>query len=142
LSLASDKPCPLCGASPEDQHSRADRIRKSIGAENTFSEDLQGFEPMHEALQPIIQKVWRHCEQTGTRGRTATLKVKFADFEKITRSRSVGKGIASQRDLHEMALDLLRGLAPMKKRVRLLGITLSSLCSPDDQPSSQMSLEL
>ena len=97
---------------------------------------------MHEALQPIIQKVWRHCEQTGTRGRTATLKVKFADFEKITRSRSVGKGIASQRDLHEMALDLLRGLAPMKKRVRLLGITLSSLCSPDDQPSSQMSLEL
>ena len=45
--------------------------------------------PMREALQPIIEKVWRHCEQTGTRGRTVTLKVKFADFEQITRSRSV-----------------------------------------------------
>jgi DNA polymerase-4 len=121
---------------------RADRVRKSIGAENTFSEDLQGFEPMRDALQPIIEKVWRHCEQTGTRGRTATLKVKFADFEQITRSRSVGKGIANQRDLQEIALELLRGLAPMKKRVRLLGVTLSSLGPPDDRPSNQMSFEL
>src|SRR3954452_9643196 len=121
---------------------RADRVRKSIGAENTFSEDLQGFESIRDALQPIVEKVWRHCEQIGTRGRTATLKVKFADFEQITRSRSVGTEIGNQRDLQEIALDLLRGLAPMKKRVRLLGITLSSLRPPDDPVSNQMSLEL
>jgi DNA polymerase IV len=121
---------------------RSDRIRKSIGAENTFSEDLQEFETMRETLQPIIGKVWGHCEQTGTRGRTATLKVKFADFEQITRSRSVGKEIANQWDLQEIAFELLRGLAPMKKRVRLLGIALSSLGPLDNPVSNQMSLEL
>ena len=121
---------------------RADRIRKSIGAENTFSEDLQAFEPMRDALQPIIDKVWHHCKQTGTRGRTATLKVKFADFEQITRSLTVAETIASQHILQQIALDLLRGLGPLRKRVRLLGITISSLGHGDDQPNSQLSLEL
>jgi DNA polymerase IV len=41
---------------------RADRIRKSVGAENTFSQDLYEFESMREALQPILDKLWRHCE--------------------------------------------------------------------------------
>ena len=70
---------------------RADRVRKSIGAENTFSQDLHAFGPMREALEPIIAKVWRHCQATGIRGRTVTLKVKFADFQQITRSKSVGE---------------------------------------------------
>ncbi len=43
---------------------RADRIRKSIGAENTFAADLRDYEPMRNALQPIVDKVWRHCETT------------------------------------------------------------------------------
>src|ERR1700736_4536264 len=56
---------------------RADRVRKSVGAENTFAQDLHEFAPMREALEPIIAKVWRHCQATGIRGRTLTLKVKF-----------------------------------------------------------------
>ena len=68
---------------------RADRIRKSIGAENTFSTDLDEFDALVAELKPLVDKVWRHCETTGNRGRTVTLKIKFADFEIITRSRSV-----------------------------------------------------
>ena len=56
--------------------------RKSVGAENTFFADLTEFEAMVAELQPLIDKVWRHCEDKGTRGRTVTLKVKFADFER------------------------------------------------------------
>jgi DNA polymerase-4 len=55
---------------------KADRVRKSIGAENTFSSDLTEFEAMVSELQPLIDKVWRHCEDKGTRGRTVTLKVR------------------------------------------------------------------
>jgi DNA polymerase-4 len=121
---------------------RADRVRKSIGAENTFLEDLHGFEPMRDALQPIIDKVWHYCEQTGTRGRTVTLKVKFADFEQITRRHTVAETIASPRDLHQIAVDLLRGVIPLKRQVRLLGVTLSSLDHGEDQPSNQMSFDL
>jgi nucleotidyltransferase/DNA polymerase involved in DNA repair len=44
---------------------RANRIRKSVGAENTFSSDLTEFESMVAELQPLIDKVWHHCEQKG-----------------------------------------------------------------------------
>src|SRR5438105_5101668 len=64
---------------------RADRVRKSVGAENTFSADLSALADARAALQPIIEKVWHHCEATGTWGRTVTLKVKYGDFHQITR---------------------------------------------------------
>src|SRR2546427_3201661 len=65
---------------------RADRVRKSVGAENTFLTDLFALGEARDALRPIIEKVWRHCEATTTWGRTVTLKVKYADFHQITRS--------------------------------------------------------
>jgi len=105
----------------------AGRVRKSVGAENTFARDLLAFEPMRVALEPIIAKVWRHCQATGIRGRTVTLKVKFTDFQQITRSKSVDDAIDSLADLERLSLGLLEQLLPTKKGVRLLGISLSSL---------------
>jgi DNA polymerase IV len=49
---------------------RADRIRKSVGAENTFLQDLTDYDALALELQPLIEKVWRHCETTGARGRS------------------------------------------------------------------------
>ncbi|WP_223968843.1 DNA polymerase IV, partial [Bradyrhizobium sp. RD5-C2] len=65
----------------DDRPVQANRVRKSIGAENTFSVDLTAFDALAAELQPLIDKIWRHCESTGVRGRTVTLKVKFFDFE-------------------------------------------------------------
>jgi DNA polymerase-4 len=59
----------------DDRPVRADRIRKSIGAENTFSVDLFTFETAHDALLPIVDKAWRHCETSGTRGRTSNFRL-------------------------------------------------------------------
>jgi DNA polymerase IV len=118
---------------------RADRIRKSVGAENTFASDLSEFDAMVIELQPLIDKVWRHCEGTGNRGRTVTLKVKFNDFEIITRSRSVPIPVSSRDDLGSIAVDLLKGEIPIQKPVRLLGISLSSLhTGPGGQPQLQL----
>ena len=50
----------------DNREVRADRIRKSVGAENTFSTDLTDFDAMVVELQPLIDKVWRHCEDKGT----------------------------------------------------------------------------
>ena len=121
---------------------RADRVRKSIGAENTFAEDLDAFEAMRDALQPLVDKVWRHCEATGTRGRTATLKVKFADFEQITRSASGTDPIDSRAGLERAALDLLAPLLPVRKRVRLLGVTVSALAPATATRSGPRQLDL
>jgi DNA polymerase IV len=57
-------------------------------------------------MLPLIDKVWRHCESAGTSGRTVTLKVKYADFRQITRSRSPRGGIARRAALEGIALDL------------------------------------
>jgi len=111
----------------DDRPVRANRIRKSIGAENTFSADLTTFDAMAAELRPLIDKVWRHCESTGNRGRTVTLKVKFFDFEIITRGRSVPTVVSSRDYLESLAIALLQTEMPFPKSVRLLGVSLSSL---------------
>jgi DNA polymerase IV len=111
----------------DDRPVRANRVRKSVGAENTFSSDLTEFDAMVAELRPLIDKVWRHCEGTGNRGRTITLKVKFSDFEIITRSRSVPTAVSSHSDLERLSVGLLRNEMPLPKPVRLLGVSLSSL---------------
>src|SRR5450631_3923998 len=121
---------------------RADRIRKSIGAENTFAQDLHAFAPMRDALQPIIAKVWRHCQATGIQGRTVTLKVKFADFQQITRSKSVGDAIDSLTVLERLSFGFLKTRLPPRKGIRLLGISLSSLTQTQATERRQFSLVL
>ncbi len=59
--------------------------RKSVDAENRFSTDLNDFDAMVVELESLVDKVWRYCEGAGNRGRTARLKLKFNDFEIITR---------------------------------------------------------
>jgi DNA polymerase-4 len=105
----------------DNREVRADRIRKSVGAENTFSTDLTEFEAMVAELRPLVEKVWRHCEDKGARGRTVTLKVKFNDFEIITRSRSAPAPVSTHSDLERLSVALLQNEMPLSKPVRLLG---------------------
>ncbi len=80
----------------------ADRVRKSIGAENTFIADLFTLEEARAALKPIVEKVWRYCEGTTIRGRTVTLKAKYADFQQITRSRTGQAPFTTQAAVEEI----------------------------------------
>ena len=125
----------------DNREVHANRIRKSVGAENTFSTDLTEFDAMAAELQPLIDKVWRHCEDMGSRGRTVTLKMKFNDFEIITRSRSIPVAVASRGDLERLSIALLQNEMPVPKPVRLLGVSLSSL-QGDDQEESQLGLPI
>jgi nucleotidyltransferase/DNA polymerase involved in DNA repair len=119
----------------------ATSCRKSVGAENTFSSDLTEFEAMSAELQPLVDKVWRHCKDKAARGWTVTLKMKFNDFEIVTRSRSVPVAVASRDDLERMAIALLQNETPAGKPVRLLGVSLSSL-EDDAQEERQLGLPI
>ena len=121
---------------------RANRIRKSVGAENTFFSDLTEFDAMIAELQPLIDKVWRHCENTGNRGRTVTLKVKFADFEIMSRSRFVPTAVGSRDDLERLAVGLLEASMPLPRAVRLLGVSLSSLQSTTHDEAQQIAFQI
>ena len=105
---------------------RADRVRKSVGTENTFPSDLFTYEATRDALQEIISKVWGYCERSAIGGRTVTLKVKFANFQQITRSRTGRIPIATRSELEQLGYALLAPLFPIAKGIRLLGISLSS----------------
>ena len=121
---------------------RSDHIRKSVGAENTFFDDLTEFEAMREELAPILDKLWRHCEASRIRGRTVTLKVKYADFQTITRSRTLAVPVGGRAELESASLDLLAALMPTPKGIRLLGVTLSGLGNDEPEGGPQMRLEL
>jgi DNA polymerase IV len=108
---------------------RANRIRKSVGAENTFPVDLFTYEAARDKLREIVDKIWRYCEGSGLRGRTVTLKVKFANFRQITRSRTGQMQIGTRSELEQLGNELLAPLFPVTKGVRLLGISLSSLAA-------------
>jgi DNA polymerase IV len=118
-----------------------DRVRKSIGAENTFPRDLTSLDDMRMELEPLVHKVWHYCESTGVRARTVTLKVKFADFQIITRSRSSVTPISDRSTLASMTAELLAAQFPMSKGVRLIGVSLSSLADDSAVDRGQMNLE-
>ncbi len=121
---------------------RADRIRKSIGAENTFLADLSTYEAARDALREIVNKVWEYCEGSGLRGRTVTLKVKFANFRQITRSRTGQIQITTRNELEQLSNTLLEPLFPVARGVRLLGVSLSSLAAEEAEREREVSLPL
>ncbi|OEK04340.1 DNA polymerase IV [Roseivirga misakiensis] len=104
------------------------RIRKSLGAENTFDYDLIELVDMKLALEPIARTVMNRLKKAEKFGKTLTLKVKFKDFRQITRSQSVTKEIDSFDRLIEISFGLLEQIDwdQFPSGVRLLGITCSN----------------
>lgn len=102
-----------------------DRPRKSAGSERTYATDLGAPAAVEQAVAALAAEVWAWCARTGTRGRTVTLKLRYADFRTLTRSRTGAAPVESAAALEAAALDLARGLFPLERGVRLLGVTLS-----------------
>ncbi|MFC4257127.1 DNA polymerase IV [Altererythrobacter xixiisoli] len=106
---------------------RANRIRKSLGGERTFGEDLSSGAKLREALDNIIDIVWRRIEEAETRGRTVTLKMKYNDFQITTRARSLPRVVADRAEFTRIAHALLEEQLPLPMPIRLMGVTLSGL---------------
>lgn len=120
---------------------KPNRERKSVGAEDTFRNDITTIDEARELTAPLMKKVWRVCQARGLHGRTVTLKVKYADFEQITRSRSRPFAVTSLPELTGIIDELLAQVFPPQRPVRLLGVTLSSFGAAED-PSTQMALPI
>ena len=117
-----------------------DRIRKSVGSESTFETDLLDYDDLLAKLQPLIDDVWTYCISKQIRGRTVTLKVKFADFRQITRSRTLLIPVDSRDTLAQVISELLRAIMPTEQGIRLLGASLSSLDDVGRLPGGQLLL--
>lgn len=119
------------------------RIRKSLGAENTFSQDLLTREKILEELENICHTLLARMERTGTKGKTLILKIKYADFRLITRSKTISTWITTQKDIEQLYTPLLDQIE-LSDGIRLLGLSLSNLNhqQPDtSSPAAQLTLE-
>jgi DNA polymerase-4 len=110
----------------DDRPVVADRQRKSSGSETTFEHDLTVPDDIEAGVAAMAADVWAWCEKAGAFGRTVTVKVKFADFHQVTRSRSFPSAIARHELLRQASVELVRTLLPVEKGVRLLGVTVSN----------------
>jgi DNA polymerase-4 len=126
----------------DDRPVEPDRVRKSVGAETTFARDLTVWDEVAPALDAVFAKVWAACVRGGYAGRTVTIKVKHADFQQITRSRSCSEPIGSQAELERISLELLRPCFPPPRGVRLLGVTISNLGVRQERSQAQLALLL
>ena len=121
---------------------RPDRERKSSGSETTFSEDLVDPEKIEAGVLAMADDVWAWCEKTGARGRTVTVKIKWADFQQSTRSQSFTGLIDGREKLHEASLGLLRSVFPPPKEIRLVGVTLSNFAEAPSTDSAMLGLDI
>jgi DNA polymerase-4 len=113
----------------DDRAVQPDRERKSSGAERTFPEDLTEPAAIEAGVMAMADEVWRWCERANSRGRTVTVKVKWANFQISTRSRSLETAIETSDRLHDVALGLIRSIFPPPRGIRLVGVSLSNFGS-------------
>ncbi len=104
----------------------ADRVRKSVGAENTYMHDLDDTAELLEKLREIADEVWRRASKRDFYGRTVTLKIKYADFEQITRSRTPGGFVTEFGLFWQTAQELLGIVDYSRKKIRLMGLSVSN----------------
>jgi len=110
-----------------------DRIRKSIGAERTYEVDLEEVEDVEAALSKVVCETWSRCARHEAKGRTVTVKIKYSNFEQVTRSKSGDGFVKDEETMRAMASGLLHQVFPLKSGIRLLGVTLSNLVGDEDE---------
>ena len=121
---------------------RSNRESKSVSAERTFDEDYRDPERLAAELARVAGFAWERIERAQVRGRTVTLKVKFADFTLVTRSKSFTAPIPDQTAFTAAGQALLTALLPVPKGIRLLGLGLHNLIEEDQIDAAQLGLAI
>ena len=115
---------------------RPDRIRKSIGGERTYSEDIWTEDGLRGALETIADIVWERVERAEAQGRTVTLKARYANFQTITRARSLSHPVGGRAAFGQIGQSLIDQILPLQNGIRLLGLTLSALADSQDEETA------
>ena len=111
----------------DDRAVKPHRIRKSIGKERTFSKDVDDLEWIRMFLDELTQKIVNAMEKNNIRGKGVTLKIRYANFENQTKSRTLFSFTRSHEVIKNIVFQLLNETDVGERKVRLLGITISEL---------------
>ncbi len=105
----------------DDRPVEPHRIRKSISSENTFDRDIDNLEELAVELDIVAKDAFDYIIKKDFRGRTITLKVKYADFKTITRSKTFPFYISDYDVFYKAGFELLQNV-DISPKVRLIGL--------------------
>jgi DNA polymerase-4 len=108
---------------------KSDRVSQSIGVEVTFAEDILAIDEVIAQLQDLLKQALARLAEKAMHARTMTVKIKYHNFVQVTRSRTVSNSLLTvgETALSLLLLSLLQNTDAGKRKIRLLGVSLSSL---------------
>ena len=122
----------------DEREVESEYVRKSLGAEETFAEDLHELVDLLHALDEIAREVHRRAQKRNFLARTLTLKIKYADFTTVSRSRTVPYYLKTYDQLFDLGKELLLQVDDIGERsIRLMGLTLKNASNDQVMPASQ-----
>ena len=101
------------------------RIRKSVSSETTFDHDIDEYDELVPILDKLSKEVVDYVNKKAFKGRTVTLKLKYADFKIITRSKTLATFIDDYETLCKIGQELLHSV-DLSPKIRLIGIGLKN----------------
>ena len=107
---------------------------KSVGNESTFDEDIGDPEQIHAYLLGLSDRVASRLRKSGYVGRTVSIKVRFADFTTVSRSRTLARHTDVGKEIYDTARELYDTLNPGRGRVRLVGVRMEGLADGGLEP--------
>lgn len=125
----------------DDREVVADREAKSIGSEETFASDVHDRGDLRNRLRDMADDVARRCRATGVAARTLTLKIRYSDFNTVSRARTVPTAMTTVQEfmvvldqlldeLFDRAVDTAQFVARLERGVRLAGVSARNLVAP------------
>lgn len=109
----------------DEREVESEHIRKSLGTEETFPEDISEMVDLLAALNEVAAELQRRAEKRKFFARTLTLKIKYSDFTLITRSKTINDLIKTHEQIFDLGKELLLSIEDIQERkIRLLGLSL------------------
>ncbi len=104
-------------------------IRQSYGREETFEEDISDLEQLRQTFSRLTEDIVRYLNEENTKGKTIKIKVRYDNFETISKQKSLDEAVSDQETILQTAYQLLAKTAAGERKVRLLGVAVTNLCS-------------
>ena len=111
-----------------------DEPDKSIGAEETFLVDLDNHDEILRELLHMVERSTHRLRERGLVAKTISIKIRFADFTTISRSKTVPLSVSGVQECYEVVRNLYRALGLDRARIRLVGVSLENLSDGTGAP--------
>ncbi|MEP3390153.1 MAG: DNA polymerase IV [Reichenbachiella sp.] len=126
----------------DDREVNPNRIRKSVSIENTYDVDLTETQDVILELQALSEALEKRLSNNRIKGKTVNIKIKYADFEQVTRSKTAQVWLSKSQEYEPLWKEIMSEQKLTEKPIRLLGVGLSNLNTEEkDDQGLQLTLE-